>query len=126
MGSEIIEDENHVLYGCDLYADLRAKLITNVNNSPPIHTNTANETHFQLKVNNQTLKSNIMPMLSPHHDRNLDTVNINMFNFHHKALTDGITTITENDKEALLHRRSYIINCIGTFIYRALEKRKNT
>ena len=35
MGSKIIEDEEHFLYTCDLYADLRSKLITNLNKSPP-------------------------------------------------------------------------------------------
>ena len=124
MGSETIEDEYHVLYGCDLYADLRAKLITNLNKSPQIQTKYTDSTQLQLNVNNQTLKSNMMKMLSPYHDPNLDTTSTNMFNYHHKALTKSITTTTEAEKESSLHRRSYIINCVGTFIYRALEKRK--
>ncbi len=48
-----------------------------------------------------------------------------MYNFHHKAITDNFTTANTDKRTASLHRRSYIINCIGTFIYRALEKREN-
>ena len=36
MGSCITEDEDHILYDCDLYADLRAKLVTKLNNSPHV------------------------------------------------------------------------------------------
>ena len=124
MGTEIVEDEGHVLHCCDLYADLRTKLITNLNKSPPIQTDNPADTQFQLKVDNQTLKSNLMSILSPFDDVEFKTSSTNMFNFHHKAITDSITTENTEQRSASLHRRSYIINCIGTFIFRALEKRE--
>ena len=34
MGVEVTESENHMLYECDLYAELRAKLITQLNKIP--------------------------------------------------------------------------------------------
>ena len=125
MGTEVVEDEDHVLHSCDLYADLRAKLITNLNKSPPIQTDDMDDTQFQLKIDNQTLKSNLMSLLSPYDDPDFSTSSTNMFNFHHRAITNSITTENTENRAASLHRRSYIINCIGTYIYRALEKREN-
>ncbi len=63
-------------------------------------------------------------MISPYNELEFNKSTISMFNSHHKAITNSITTTATVEKEALLHQRSYIINCIGTFIYRALEKRK--
>ncbi len=124
MGSEIVEDENHALHNCDLYTDLRTKLIKNLNKSPLIQTNNTGDTQFQLNIDSQTLKSNLMSLLSPYNSPNINTCSTNMFNFHHKAITDNVTTANTDERTASLHRRSYIINCIGTYIYHAFEKRE--
>ncbi len=63
-------------------------------------------------------------MLSPYNDLDFSKTTINMFNSHHKTITNSITATATVEKEASLLQSSYIINCIGTFIYRALEKRK--
>ena len=49
MGAKIVEDESHMLYECDMYEDIRAKLITRLNRSPPIqntHPNNPELTRF--------------------------------------------------------------------------------
>ena len=125
LGSEIIEDEKHVLHICDLYADLRTKLITNLNKSPTIQSINTADAQFQLNIDNHTtLESHLMSILSPYKTHEVNTTSTNMFNFHHKAITNCFTTIGTEERTAALHRRTYIINCIGTFIYHALEKRE--
>ena len=52
MGAEIVEDENHLLNICDLYADLGIKLINRLNNAPEHK----NESHPQLLINSHAIK----------------------------------------------------------------------
>ena len=53
MGAEVVEDENHVLQNCDLYAGLRTKLITRLNNTPEHQS----ESLSQLTINHESLKT---------------------------------------------------------------------
>ena len=126
MGSETIEDENHFLYECDLYNDLRTKLITSLNKSPRIDYNGTDSSHHHLHMNRITLKPNLMSLLSPHINSNISTNNINMFNLHHKALLSNNihSYINTNEGKTNIHAHSYILNCVSSFIYRALKKRK--
>ena len=64
MGATIIEDESHMLYECDLYEDIRAKLIARLNRSPPIQNNHPNNPELTLFIDQQALRTNLMNMLS--------------------------------------------------------------
>ena len=109
MGAQVIEDENHVLHTCDLYAGLRAKLITRLNNAPMAH----HESLPELTINRESLKEHFTTLISPH--LNISNENTNTYNMHHNMTTD--------DNEDSQHRRSYIINCLCTFLCQSLEKR---
>ena len=124
MGLKLLEDENHVLHTCDLYADLRAKLIKNLNNSPQVDTiNNTIEPLSKLKLDNKSLQTHFMTLLSPYNSYNTNDITSNTFNWHHKVLSNHKLSINTPQTTNLLHRRSYIVNCICTFILRALEKR---
>ncbi len=109
MGVQVVEDENHVLHNCDLYAGLRAKLITRLNNAPKHQ----HESLQELNINHESLKEHFMTLLSPH--LNSGNEKINTYNMHHNMNTA--------DNEASQHRRSYLINCLCTFLCQSLEKR---
>ena len=96
MGTEILEDENHVMHECDLYSDIRAKLIARLRNAPYIQTYTVPD---------------------------IDHICTNLFNIHHKIKIDRNPSNTTQDQAPLTHRRSYIVNCVCRFIYRVLDKR---
>ena len=86
IGSKMVEDENHFLHDCDLYNDLRLKLISNLNKSPLINDIDNTNSHLQLNVNNNSLKYNLMSLLSPYTDTNITENNTNMLNHHQKAI----------------------------------------
>ena len=54
-----------------------------------------------------------MTLLSPY--SNINNESVNTYNMHHNIIT------AEN--ESSQHRRSYIVNCICTFLCQSLEKR---
>ncbi len=110
MGAEFIEDENHVLQKCDLYAGIRAKLIARLNNTPDHQC----ESISQLTMNHELLNKHFMTLLSPYSITNNE--NVNIYNIHHNSDTAN--------NESFQHRRSYIINCLSTFICHSLEKRQ--
>ena len=111
MGAKIVEDEKHLLHDCDLYAGLRTKLITRLNNAPEHE----EESLSQLTINHELLKDHFMTLLSPNSNSSNETVNT--YTMHHDITTD------ENDSSR--YRRSYIINCLCTFLCKSLEKRHN-
>ena len=119
IGVNVLEDENHLLYDCDLYSGLRSKLITNLNNAPQ-HQNNA---YPQLHVDVHSLKSNFAKLLSPFSHPNPDSVALNSFNIHHKIQNLQSTANAPEHLESH-KRRSYIINCMCTYLYRAMEKRR--
>ena len=122
MGTEILEDENHVMHECDLYSDIRAKLIARLRNAPYIQTQSeSNNLRANPDINNQTLKSNIMTLLSPYTMPDIHHIGTNVFNIQNQIYRHPSNTT--DDKASLTHRRSYIVNCICTFIYRVLDKR---
>ena len=120
MGIDVVEDENHFLFECDLYASLRSKLITRLNNTPHI----SSDTEFSLKLDNKNLKLNFMNLLSPYTTLNINDCSIDSFNYHHKVLQNVNIKIITPKIESHIYRRSYIINCICTFIDKAYEKRQ--
>ena len=72
MESEVIEDENHLINDCDLYAGLRNKLITRLNNAP--------ESDLYPLINNELLKFHFHSLLSSYSSTHNDDYNV--FNNH--------------------------------------------
>lgn len=125
MGAEETESESHMLFECDLYADLRSKLITQLNSSPPIFVNDSQEPPLTLTIDNQSLKENIMKMLSPNSKcMRYAHLSYDKFNIHHTLTWHMNQRSVSFNKDSLVSRRSYISNCICTFILRAFEKHK--
>ena len=93
---------------------------------PSLLVNCYLETKFHKKIrvtpppppplNNQTLKSNIMTLLSPYTVPDIDHIGTNLFNIHHKIKIDRNPSNTTQDQASLTHRRSYIVNCVGMYI----------
>ena len=109
MGAKIVEDESHMLYECDLYEDIRAKLITRLNRSPPILNTHPNNPELTLFIDQQTLRTNLMNMLSPYTTSNINDNPADSYNIHHKPLSLKPTVLIE---QKLNYRRSYIVNCM--------------
>ena len=61
---EIVECENHLLFDCDMYATLRDKLITRLNNIPNTYINPDIGTPIDI-INNDSLRLNLINLLSP-------------------------------------------------------------
>ena len=56
MGTDRMENENHLLYECNLYSGLRAKLINQLNNAPHHQC----DDYTQLNIDMSSLKENLM------------------------------------------------------------------
>ena len=127
MRVEVIESENHVLFECDLYADLRAKLISQLNKSPEEYNKEFKSLSpppppQSLNINKQSLKVNFMKILSPYTTKNFDPTPIDQFSNHHTSATNKNNKISQTEKNILALRRSYLINCVCTFILHTLNK----
>ena len=112
-----------MLYECDLYEYIRANLITRLNRSPPIqntHPNNPELTLFNF-IDQQALRTNLMDILSPYKTSNINDNPADSYNIHHKPLSIKPTALIE---QKLYYRRSYIVNCICTFICHAFEKQR--
>ena len=118
MGLSVIEDENHVLYECDLYSKFRSKLINNLTKTQKIEGCESLPPNVQITVSN--IKTHLMKILSP----NLATdqqPNENSPNFHCSRslnLKPGTHAFTTFQK-----RRSYAVNCVCTFFLHCFEER---
>ena len=49
----MVEDEHNFLHDCDLYNDLRLKLISNLNKSPIINNTDNTDSHLQLNIKHE-------------------------------------------------------------------------
>ena len=114
LGVQIVEDEKHVIFDCDLYADLRSKLICALNSSCHL------DGTAKLTIDHSTLKSNLMRLLSPNTVLEISPNIIDQFNQHHTNLSLKLNTSAYT---SLLEARSLIINSVCSFIYRCLDKR---
>ena len=124
MRTDVIEDENHLLFECDLYSNLRSKLISRLNNTPKIDSTNIFDTNYTLEIDHQKFRNNLMKLLSHHFTPNLAENEIDPFNYHHKMLFNKNLKVITPEMESLLHYRSYIINCVCTYICKAYEKRQ--
>ena len=121
MGVNTLETEKHLLYECDLYSGLRNKLVTKLNNAPQHSL----DSHPQLNVNLQSLKDNLVNLLSPYSHSDPVNMDLNAYNLHHNTKNTKLQarTHTQTLNSELEKRRAYIITCICSFIYRAMDKR---
>ena len=114
--SKVVENESHLLFNCDLYADLRTKLLGSLNNHSLTCTliNTTSSIPLPLlTINNPTLNMNhsLMKLLSPHSNRHFANDDLeNQFTQYHTA----------NDNQSI---RNYNMNAIATYIAKCFEKR---
>ena len=106
LGVNKVENESHMLFECDLYAELRAKLIFRLNNLPEIE-NDMNELTTSLKINTKVLKNNFIKLLSPHTNSNINDIPIDGYNNHHKLLMNRNLKLITPELESLLHMHSY-------------------
>ena len=120
-----IETENHMLFQCDLYADIRNNMIKlNILNKAPFpheHKQTASAHAFN-SINVSSLQVNFTNLLSPY-----STTDINEndpHSIHHNFSTKTNTTYhTDINHASRSKLRSYIINTVAAFIGRAFDKR---
>ncbi len=119
MGLSVVEDENHVLYECDLYSKVRSKLISNLTKTPKIEgcENLPPSVHITLS----NIKTHLMNILSPNlvtdQQPNKSSLNFHCSrSLHLKPSTHGFTSFQK--------RRSYavIVTCVCTFFSTVLKK----
>ena len=109
LGQNIIEDEKHTLFDCDLYSTIRNNLIDNLNKyreerCPLI-------SHSNLK---DYLMQNLSPHCSPTNNIAFSSSNINSLNNPPQL----------NDNKSPDVRRACSINSICTYIFKSSENRK--
>ena len=106
LNVEIVEDEPHVLYYCDLYADLRSKLRITLNQAP---FNLMSDVIF---VHND-LDQILMNLLSPTSKIDEDISFCHHYN----------PSISIHHPDSPHDLRPYIINALGAFVGRIFDKR---
>ena len=106
----------HLLFECYMYASLRDKLITRLNNIPAINTDTS--PNIPLIINNDSLRQNLMHILSPYTTKNLGNDETSQYNSHHKI------PYNTPEKEHRKQRQSCIVNCICSYICNVLKLRR--
>ena len=111
---ESVENEPHVIYHCDLYADLRNKLINTLKQAPSkCKINSCHIAFFHnLSIHN--LSQSFTTLLSP--NTNSDNTDLCFHNYN--------PTISDHQHhESNVELRSYIINAIGAFIGICFDRR---
>ena len=104
LSDNLIEDEDHVLYHCDLYADLRKKLINTLNQT--------SITHY-IPIDASSVNHILMYLLSPNTSVQLDE-NDPLYKYHQN---------NHNIQNPPHSPRSYIINAISSYITKCFDKR---
>ena len=118
LSTETLEDESHVLFNCDFYADIRAKLWNNLlklkTHNPSSPNNLSSHTSINRQINTLTLQNSLMKFLSPNAWSDHDTdINIGdpLYQYHFV------------DDEVGVNIRSRITNAISCFISKCFDKR---
>jgi exonuclease III len=113
-GQQIMEDEKHLLFHCDLYAKLRSSVINSINNSPAITDTPA------INITHSLLDANFMSLLSPNTVHELNSSTTNQYNQHHTNLNFKPKSPAHI---SLIETRSHIINRVCCFINRCFDER---
>ena len=109
LGQNIIEDEKHTLFDCDLYSTIRINLIENLNKY---------RDERRPLISHSNLKDYLMQTLSPHcsHSNNISSSTAN---------TNSLNNPPQlNDTKSPDERRTCSINSICTYIFKSSEERK--
>ena len=119
MDNSFVEDEAHVLYYCDLYADARNKLVNSLKQLP---SDTDAGKSITSNINLNTLDQSLMKLLSPHASDNGDSKSLVIVS---DIFTKQHLSPKQNDPHCTsqLELRSYVINAVCTYISRCFEKR---
>ena len=133
MNLDIVEDENHVLFSCDLYQKHRIKMLNCLNNlfKNFNRTHTDSNLKIETELNLVNLGSHLMSLLSPNTpisppDEHCETNKISKSI--HTTFIDNLdqnTSVSESLNNSLKHRQSYVINCVSTFIFHCSEEKRN-
>ena len=114
LSANLVENESHMLYTCDMYCELRTKLVNTLNNSP--NSNDSPSTSHIIVSSPLHLENSLMILLSPHVTTHFEETDPLM---HHH-----LTTICNAKPHSLkVKQRSYIMNTIGSFIAKCFDKR---
>ena len=126
MGVNIVEDESHALFQCDLYARQRSKLIKSINSATQITRSEQDQSPTNLNIDQVTasnLESYLMAILSPNVTQSNSKIRETAQKIHNEILDSS--QHDENTLTQLKFRQSYTSNCVCTFILRCTEARKN-
>ena len=117
IGLNTVENEIHVICECDLYQEHRLKFINNLKKAPPItDCETAN---IKLNPTVGELKTLTMSLLSPNTPNNQSTDITSHIHLHANFSIEPNTPAHSSFNA----RRSYVINCVCTYILKCFEKR---
>ena len=128
MGIEAVEDESHALFSCDLYEKHRIKTIKNINqaltsSAQDLSQHESTPYNINLEVTTLNLESYLMPLLSPDTPETESISEISK-SLHLNHESPKITDLPDPIISILKQRRSYVVNCVSTFIFRCSEERK--
>ena len=130
MGVDMVEDEKHVLFSCDLYQKHRAKLLTNLNKAIKKVDENGELESFKTNIilTPSNLQSYLMPLLSPdtsiaeceaaEHINNF----IKKIHLTHDPHPMGQLLLNDSLVSSLKERQSYVVNCVSTFIFKCSEE----
>ena len=130
MGVNEVENEQHVLFSCDLYQKHRAKLLTNLNKA--INRFDENSDRNSFRINTLITSSNLhlylMSLLSPYaslpESKSVQASNINNLikNIHLTQDPDLTGQLDDSLRSLRKERQSYVVNCVSTFIFKCSEE----
>ncbi|KAL5258289.1 hypothetical protein ACHWQZ_G008954 [Mnemiopsis leidyi] len=117
LNRDIIEDEPHILFDCDLYAGLRQKLIRNLNKIPSPTQDPSTTQTESMEVTSSNIRTTLMSFLSP------NCVSTQLTTIIHPEHSPEIKH-HQHTFNSLVSKRAYIISCICSYISRCFEERK--
>ncbi len=119
-GQDLVEDELHVLTECNLYSKSRSKLFDVLKKAPSSGNNEHGSRELDFtKIPHSSILEKIMTLLSPNSLITDHPDNI-IFNQHHSIPKEGKI---KYPKQSGSDRRSYIVNCICTYINNCFNDR---
>ena len=122
LNANVVENEDHVLFSCDLYSNHRRKLINTIRKCrPKIMQCKINHPFETLSFSN--LNSQLFTIQSKCKSFILDNCNCITDSETPLEASGSSTSNHNHDKNTLLNASSYILNAISTFIGKCFDKR---
>ena len=123
LGNAEIENEHHMLFVCDLYANLRKKLIS-ILNKTPFNDHQETQINAFAAISLGSLHSSFIKLQSPPKAVELDDVELDPLYYHFSDTKNDPTIISTTDHiEHTKKIRSYIHNALASFVGRCFDKR---